>query len=93
MKNKRIIIVSVAGIFVSAMSFFHFSANSSTFSDLALESIEAIANGESGGTSSCYSWIVEKEGGRVVYCLDCADMENYIAGAPYAQPDGECTRT
>lgn len=93
MKNKKILFGSGFGLFVIVLSFFHFSGNSSAFSDLALANIEAIADGEGGGTSSCYSWVIEKEGGRVVYCLDCADLENYVAGAPYAQPDGQCTRT
>lgn len=92
MKNKKIIFGSAIGLFVIALSFFHYRANASALSDLALANIEAIADGEGGGTSSCYSF-VEKEGGRVVYCPDCADMENYIAGSPSVQPDGQCTRT
>lgn len=93
MKNKKLLFGISFGFFIPAMSFFYFNTNTGTISDLALDNIEAIASEEGSGTSSCYSWIVEHLGGRVVYCSGCEDMENYIAGYPESQPDGECTRS
>lgn len=57
MKNKKIIFRSAIGLFVIALSFFHYRANASALSDLALANIEAIAGGDGGQWKYPLVWV------------------------------------
>ena len=94
--KKGIFVLGVLFAFACVFNFHIFKKGKHLqYSDIALLNVEAIASGEGGGVgeTTCYSWIVEKEGGLVVACSDCTIRYGYVAGAPGIQDSGKCTMT
>lgn len=71
MKKKISICIAAAGIIVaSAFSYRSFYLDAEQ-SDLLLENVEALTDGESGTRYKCYSSVHYKENSYVITCNDC----------------------
>lgn len=79
--RKNILKMTLAAAFVCAAGFtaYRAQADAPSLSGLALENVEALANGEtigSHGTGTCYNSITTMEGSQILYCQTCT----WIAG-------------
>lgn len=49
-----------------------------------MSNVEALANGEAGGTKTCYNTITSKEGSQVRYCATCTFIDgaaSWVSGS------------
>ena len=71
---KKIIIISL-GLFISAGVLFTGVKKASQ--ELMLANIEALATGETGDISPCWSAFESAPGYKTTSCLDCDNLDNY----------------
>jgi uncharacterized Rmd1/YagE family protein len=80
-------IVFVVAVAVVAAWNFSQNQDEAALSDLALENVEALADGESGNGSICYNTITTQTGIQTLYCGTCT----YVSGSlSWVSGTGKC---
>jgi len=76
---KKKILAAVAAVAIAVVAVINMdlvSRKQEALSALHLANIEALAQGESGGTTTCHNTITQKDKNRVFYCGSCSFVEN-----------------
>jgi len=76
---RKTIIGGLAATAVAAIAAVNLRFSSSPREELSaihLANIEVLAQGETGGTTTCHNTITQEKGNRVFYCGSCSFVEN-----------------